>query len=355
MMWKSMLNLLVTARMVLRDTGEGGGGGAGETPAASVDTSDIQRPDDYPEDAWNSLADHEKAAFSITDEMVEDEEGDLSDDDLAAVAGDDDTSPAAAGDETPAAATPPAAAPAPTGNIPTDEDLLAFRPAVPASEIQVPAVEIPADIQQEITGLEAKLDELDAKFDNAEISHQDYRKEQREINKELSAANRKASEAVFELKAQARDNARFDLESKRTEDAFLNARSEYVEKDDKGEFTLKADALYGALEKAVEKITAQNPGKPLMWRLIEADKVVRNTFGMPPRTAAATPAPTSGKPKPPAAPLPNQPSIRDVPAAGDHDSDPFAYIDRISDPYQRERAINALSDTQRDAYERGAR
>jgi len=126
--------------------------------------------------------------------------------------------------------------------------------------------------------------------------------------------------------------------------------------------TEKSKMLWSAFSTKVNSLLADpaNEGKSGMQLLIEADRSVRKAFGMAPRGQKAAAVPAKGKqpvtPKVPAAKVPDSMvNLSEVPAAGEHESDPFAHIDRIKDPVLKEQALAAMTPQQEAAYLRSAR
>ena len=93
---------------------------------------------------------------------------------------------------------------------------------------------------------------------------------------------------------------------------------------------------------------------------VEADRAVRKAFDLParggkPGVKGEKPALSVVKPKVPAAPLPDQPNLAELPAAGEHDANPFAYIDGEKDPVKKEEMLAKLTPAQEEHYLRTGR
>jgi hypothetical protein len=414
MMRKSILNLLVNMFFLrlhaVPDEGSGGGGGGTADAASSTETeiSDTGEqaggpPEGFTRQEWENLLPAEQAAYGITDDAIaaQETETELTGEDLDAVAGeggadgDDadggdagsatedgkqgDVNDAAGSDGDGAAADQGAGTdgvgtdtPATDINaaaIPSDEDLLSFRPIIADSEIPIPE-DVPEILQSELDALETKADQLDSWFEAGEndkgepFSRAELRKAERELDKERQAVNRKITAHQIVQRDSLRENAIW----KQEQAAFIAARpAEYAEKDADGKITDRSRMLYGALSNQVNSMLSDpaNKGKSGIQILVTADRAVRKALGLPApgkQATATKPAakPVDAKPVIPKAPVATLTKGADInlariPAAGEHDADPFAHIDAIKDPYAKEQAILNLNDRQRDAYLRSAR
>ncbi len=224
-------------------------------------------------------------------------------------------------------------APAPAGQL-TDDDLLDFEPVISASEIVV-EYKPPAELQ-------AKLDDLEAKLDTGEIQRADYNKQRDEIR-----------DTITDQRQAARDAAREDLVWRKEQQYFLNARTEYLgDKKADGKFVhnLKSKTLMGALREAVSTISAdpKNANFSGMQLLIEADKAVKDAFGIKP--AAAAPAGPAAPPAKPPAKLPDDQTLADIPASAVNEtSGAFDELDKLTGEAYEE-ALARLPARMRNAY-----
>ncbi len=304
----------------------------------------------YSEDDLADLSDEEKSGLLIKDD---DEEGDKGDDidkgTLKDIAGEEETDEAriareavelaaAGGGEKTAEQI---AADAATLSVIPDEELAKFRPVVKPEE--VPEVDtVPPELDQKLTALEEK-------YDAGDIDLKEFSRERDTINRQIWRAQDKLSTEAREAK-----------EWEKTQAYFFRNRNEYLIM--KGEtYTpqeqIKRTAIYGALGKTVEAIMADPSKSHLtdMQILLEADRQVKEAFGITKPAAVATKkgaAPIINKPK---AALPNIVTLSDVPAAGRNsvDGDPFSALDHLSGEAY-EDALERLTDAQRKAYEDGA-
>jgi hypothetical protein len=358
MMWKSMLNMLVTC-MVLRAPEDAGGSAAPDKPAeapieagtadqreSESSSSSDGRPTDMTKQEWDNLTPGEQAGMRISDEEIEraesDEDDELDPDDLEAIANEGETKPADDGKKPAEGETKPVE----TVVLTSEEDLLSFRPTVSDTELTFDN-EVPAEIQTELDALDTKIDDLEAKFDDGDLTRTELNKAVREVNKEREAVNRK----VMQHQIQARDAKREEVVWLKEQSHFFTAHPEYSERESDGKtVTVKADAMYGAFNKAVERLNAkpENATKSGMQILVEANRLVRQAFGM---TAEAAKPAGEKKPLAPRAKLdPKAVNLSQIPAAGDHDADPFSYIDRMTDPYAKEQALANLTGPQLESY-----
>ena len=226
--------------------------------------------------------------------------------------------------------TPPEETPA---TLLTDDELLAFKPIILDSEIKVEE-QIPEELQ-------TKLEELDNKYEEGEIKLPEYNRERDVINRQ-----------IVRTTLQSENGMRDELVWQKTQKEFIRARPDYVGKDADGKFTLKAAALYGALNEAVKRLSDKYDGMKL---LIEADKSLRESLGIvAPKTAKVIPIKDT---KPAAV---DQPSVKDfrtlkdTPQAAVNDTDdPYAAIDKLTGEAY-EDALERLSPEQKRRYEDGA-
>ncbi len=336
--------------MILRDTAEAGGGGVASVP---------ERPTHVSEDEWEGLSDFEREALVETDEgegahqvlgdgtEYEEESMDFDEDTLAAIAGEEPKPAEVEEDSAPEvepvaeAAAEVESAPIETGTLPTDDELLSFRPRISDSEIPL-SDEVPAEIQ-------AKFDALEQQFTDGDIEASAYRAETNKLNRE-----------VMHYQIQQRDIAKDDLTWQKEQAAFVAARPDYRELEADGKtFSIRADAMFGALSKQVERLNSipANAAKSGMQILLEADKLVRQAFGLPLPGATAKPAvatapaatkPAAAETKPAAATRTVQ-TLSNVPVAeAEQVGNPFSAITRLSGE-KFEKALEQMSPAQREA------
>ena len=222
-----------------------------------------------------------------------------------------------------------------------DEELLKFRPVIAPAEL--PATDAVPE------ALATKLTDLDEKYDAGDIDMKGYMAERDKVNRE-----------IYRAQEGAVKQARETLEWQKTQKFFFQNRQEYLRLPtvtDTKEL-IRRDVLFGALGKMVESIT-NDPTKAHLTDiqiLIEADKAVKDAFGIKP--AAAGPGKEKvidiAKGKPPA-PLPDHVTLGDIPAAGAEDvgDDPYSALDKLSGEAY-EAALERLTPQQKDAYEAGA-
>jgi hypothetical protein len=360
-MFKGTILKLLAMAYILRDNPEGGGGGG--VP---------ERPEHVSEDEWEGLSTAEREALNETDEgegahqiLGEGEDlppdtDDLEEDVLAEIAGelpdeeeDTTTPPAPADDET----APPAAVTTTETTVDvSDEDLMAYRATVSDSELTF-TEEVPADIQTKLDALDAKLDEAEGWFDEGEkpdetkFTRTDLNKISREVAREREAINRE----IMQHQIRQRDVQRDDAIWMKEQRAFFAARKDYSEVEADGKtLTIRADALYGAINQQVKRLNniPANASKSGIQILIEADRAVRQAFGIPVASGkapapAAKPAAAPGKPP---ARVPNQPTLANVPVAeGEQVGNPFAAILRLSGE-KYEKAIEKMSPSQQENF-----
>ena len=230
----------------------------------------------------------------------------------------------------------------PEKTIAVDDDLLKFKPVIAESDL--PAVDsiIPAE-------LSTKLLALDEKYDAGEIEMKDYMSQREAINRNIYRAQDRSLGA-----------AREELAWQKTQLYFFENRPEYLKKDvTEPKELLRRDAMFGALEKMVSTMTTDPKYTHYsdMQVLIEADKIVKEAFGVKPTAVSS-----AGKDKlaaiikeKPKAPLPDHVTLGDIPAAGAEDvgDDPYAVLDKLTGEAY-EAALERLTPTQKDAYEAGA-
>jgi hypothetical protein len=183
-------------------------------------------------------------------------------------------------------ATPPAT----TGSDITDEQLLSFKPVINEADIKVDKPPVPDEVKQQLAALKTK-------FEDGEMDRDAYDEARDEINRELAT-----NQALFimERKQAIRDDLMWSQEQKE----FFKAKPYYVErlKDTQGNevtvkdaqgnstpvFTQKSVALFGAFGTVVKQLGNRYDHMKL---LIEADKVITETFGLkaaPVKATAAT-------------------------------------------------------------------
>ena len=347
-------------------------------------------PDGFTKATWENLLPAEREAFGITDEQIEEAEGELTEDDLDGAleeAGDVDeeaetpeqiaAKEKAEADRVAAlspedkAAEEAAKAAAPVDEvIPTDEQLLALRITILDSDIPLPKVdvEVPKELQEKIDALKKKRTEVNDWFDEGEkpdkteFTKKDLRKALDEIDDETATINQEIAELRMEARISQRDVERENRVWLGEQKAFIAATPEYHEKGTDGKLTDRSAMLFSAFASRVNLLLKDpaNVGKSGMLIQIEADRAVRKAFGLPPRGEKAKPAAATakgkGKPAAPAATVSKEVvNLAEIPAAGEHDADPFAAIDRIKDPIRREEMLAAMTPQQEAAYLRGAR
>ena len=226
-----------------------------------------------------------------------------------------------------------ATAAAPEGTI-TDEDLLDFEPVI--NEADLPAIDVVSD------DIKAKLKDLDEKFDAGDIERAAYNEQRDTLNRQVVMDNIKA-----------RDAAKADLVWRKEQVYFFTARPEYRgDKGADGKYVgnLKSKTLMGALREAVASISNDPKTANLsgMETLIAADKSVKELFGIKPAAAPAG----KGKEKPakPAAKLPGDQTLGDIPAAAPNEtSGAFAELDKLSGEAY-EDALAKMPERLRNAY-----
>ncbi len=370
------------------EAGTGGeGGGTSEEPGKSIPGI----PEGFNKSEWENLLPAEREAIGITNEQIEAAEGDLTEgelDDALGEAGEveEEETPEQIAAKEKAEADRVAAlsledkkkeedakAAAVTDEVvPTDEQLLSLRINIPDSDIPLPKVdiEVPKELADKIAALKAKRDEVNDWFeegekpDKTEFTKKDLRKALNEIDDETATINQEIAELRMEARISQRDVERENRVWLAEQKAFVAATPEYKEKDADGKLTDRSTMLWSAFAARVNLLLKDpdNAGKSGMQIQIEADRAVRKAFGLPPRgqKAGKAAAPTKEvKPAVPGATISKGVvNLAEVPAAGAHDEDPFAGIDRIKDPVQREQAIAAAMDKNpqfEQAYLRGAR
>ena len=351
---------------ILRDTTEAGGaGGAGQVEAGAASTTETTStreettstgagsiPEGFTKQEWDNLTPGEQAGFAITNEQINDEEDGFPDpDDLDGIleeGGEAAAKPEAAkpADTTGAEQAKPADAATETTTtdaapLVSDEDLLATRINVPAPEL---VKGIPEDWK-------AKFAEIDAQFKEGDLDDDARDAAKEELRQDLS-------DWKIQQRETARENALWIAEQR----TFLDARpGEYKEFLEDGKtFTDRSEMLFGALSSQVAKLLRDpaNKNKTGMQILIQADKIVCKTFNI---TRGAKPAAAAAKLAEPAKPAAPQAklskdavNLSTIPAAGTHDTDPFAWLDNLQG-IAKEEALAALTPQQEAAYMRGAR
>lgn len=339
----------------------------------------IEKPEEMSLQEWDNLTPGEQEGLGISDDAIEGEEGDITEEDLDAVLEEEEAESHTgktpeelaveaeeekariaalsepkriAAEQASAEAATAAALAAASVVEPSYEDILTFRPVISESEVPLPT-EVPAELQAKLDALDAKANDLDDQFDAGDITRSDLRTLERAIQKERDAINRE----VLQYQISQRDMAREDLKWKKEQLQFITTyAADYKQYAEDGKtLSDRSLAMFGALQGQVNRLISDPAwqDKPGMAILIEADKRVLSALGQPERGKGK--ATTTGKPAPPAAPLPNQPNLAQIPAAGEHDADPFAYIDRIKDPLAKEQAIASMGPEKQAAYLAGAK
>lgn len=340
---------------ILRNTTEAGGaGGAGqvEAGAGSTETTTEQPaasgvPEGFTKGEWDNLTPGEQAAFAITDEDIADNEDEFPDlEDLDAVIGEDDTAGEAKPDVTAAkpgdTTIPDAAAPAATTygtDGPTYEDFLSMQITAPAPPL---VTGIPAEWK-------AKLAEVDEKFREGDLDD-DAR----------DAAKDEIRQALTDWKIEQRDAAKESGVFAAEVEAFrVSMKDVYRVTDDKGVISRRSmmlDAAFVNEFNAMSKDPA-NASKTNRSLLIQADKAVREAFNIPAPGKKAAPVQQAAPAKPavPQARLSKDAvNLAALPAAGDHDTDPFAAVESLTG-IQKEEALARMTPAQEAAYLRGSR
>ncbi len=243
-----------------------------------------------------------------------------------------------------------------SGDLVSDEDLLSFRPHISSADLKV-ELTIPSDVK---TKYENDLKELRDQFDKDEISSSEY-ETRRDIIKD----------AFNDWKLEERDRLKEDRRAQVTwekeEQAFYAARPEYIgdkQPDNTYKKTPKSAALLGALNAAVQQIEEETPGLPGMQLLIKADRIVRETFGLPTtggKKTTSTPkkeettktAAQVAKEKPEPTPA-DTTNLGDIVSDKDNSvGDKFDIVDKMS-PRKREEWLAKQSPAVVDAYLAGA-
>ena len=317
-------------------------GGSAASTGIEVDVGSASGiPDGFSQNEWNQLTLGEQAGFLISAETVEEEEGEIKEDDLDAVIGEEGGDEGEdEGEDVPAdQAAGQAAVVSPVVPTGSYEDFLSTQVVVPTSTI--PLIK---GIPEQFKPLYA---DVESKFSEGDLDSRGYREAIREIDQD-----------VTDFKLTARDTAREQAVWNKEQEAFYaTVGEEYrqVEADNKT-LTAKSDMLFGALSSQYARLLKDpvNTGKSQKAVLVMADKAVREAFSMPlPGKAAAVPA--ALKPPVPAAKLAKGVvNLATVPPAGEHDADPFAHIDRMRG-VAKEEALAAMTPQQEAAYMRGAR
>ncbi len=314
-------------------------------------------PAGYTEEDWEGLSETEREG--IREGLKEDEEmdSDISDDDLAKVAGEEaesDTKTEAVetkqvenktetatgkevgGIDTEISATDQETVrkqPASTEDVITDEELLRYHPIIDERALPKMGEETVSP------ALQSKLSDLQAKFDAQEIPLADYISQRDTINRQIFRENAQAHQEVTA-------NERTRLVSEKYQDAFFSARPEYRENTTRGEM------LFAALDSAIKGIVAdpKNAGKSQMAIMLEGDKIVHETFGLPARGKAKptyTGNDASGKP---AARIPDEKTLADIPTAEKNESGDWMTAGDKLKGEAFEKWFERLTEDQRDAY-----
>ncbi len=220
----------------------------------------------------------------------------------------------------------------PGGPLPTDEELLQFRPVVLESEL--PALP-KMTVGEMPESLKVRLAEIEKKFTDGDLSDSQRLEEREKIRDEVYIARIEERDKAL-LK---RESDRGDLLWQKEQGHFLRSRPEYLEK------SLKGNAFFGALGQAV-KTLGEDPkfaGVSGIQLLIEADKAVKEAFGM-------TKVPAKEPEKKPPAPLPKGKTLTDVPnAAANLVEGAWTSLDKLTGEAY-EAALERMTPEQRDRY-----
>ena len=215
----------------------------------------------------------------------------------------------------------------------SDEDLLKFKATVTESELSA-VDKISADVQK-------KLDELDVKYDAGDIDLKAY-------NKDRDALNRQ----VVQENIRAQNETRTEIAWQKEQGHFLRSRAEYLgEKQADGKFkaNIRSNALFGALGEAVKSLEAERPGLAGMELLIEADRVVKETFGLS-KSKGATKASSQPEGEKPPARIPDTKTLSDIPAAAANMvGGPWDALDKLHGAAY-ESALEKLTEEQKQRY-----
>jgi len=261
------------------------------------------------------------------------------------------------GEEKPAEAVPVAEKPAgeeqPTVIVVTDEELLSYRPVIDETKLpQAPEEKISSEMQNKLDEIDKKYEDIEKRFDDGDITKAEASKERREADKERDSINRqimRENVGEYEIKKSA---AKFNLTWAAEQVTFFKARAEY--KIGEGS-TPKSRALFGALNSMVKEITADpaNNGLSGIAVLVKADKLVRESFGLPTPGKAKKAEEVVDK-KPPAE-IPDEKTLADLPASMPNDTGNWmTALDKLSgEPL--EKALAALTPSQRERYRTGAK
>ena len=343
-----------------------------ETPLPETVVSDIPMPEGMDPQTWATLTDAEREALHITPEEVEADQnaeaGELSEDDLDGVLEGEE---GATAEETAAeevrravlsvedrAAEDEAAAKLAAGNVdlPTDEDLLALKITVPTPNVPLPD-DVPAELQTKLDEIEAKETALEDQFEAGDITRPDMKKVEKELAKERKGIEKEILNEQLTRRdamvAEAQGNAGWQQAQK----AFFAGRPEYRETEGDGKtYTVKASALYGAIDSQVKRLNADpaNEAKSDMQILVEADRLVRKIFNLPApsKKAAAAAASVKKDEKAPAAVRPKLKTLAGTPeAASSQDASPYANLMNLKGE-EFERAIERMTTAQKEAFER---
>ena len=380
-MFRGTILRLLTMAYILRDNGEGGGGGT------------FERPEHITEAEWDDLSADEREGLTSTDEgegahtilgtgedAEDDEDGDeLTAEELAAILADKPAegktaeelaAEAAAAGKTPdeiAAAEAAAAATKTPEEIAaeaaaapevTDADLIAYRPTVSDSELAF-AKETPPEIQAKLDAIKQEVKDARAKFGEGDLTRE-------ALDDIIDAAADKrdaVNQELTEAKITTRDNQREALVWKKECNAFFAARKEYGEADTAADGTKtqteRAVMLHAALNAQIQRLNSL-PGsdtKSGMQILVEADKAVRKLFNLPAgKPAAAATVTIPGKEKPAAV---NRPALKEVSektlsgvpvAEGEHVDSMAKAVTRLNGP-KFEATLENMTDAQRRALE----
>ena len=379
-MFRGTILRLLTMAYILRDNGEGGGGGT------------FERPEHITEAEWDDLSADEREGLTSTDEGegahlilgtgedadLDDDEDELTAEELSAIledkpaegkTADELAAEAAAAGKTPEEI----AAEAATAKTPeelaaeaaalqvapevTDADLIAYRPTVSDSELAF-AKETPPEIKAKLDAIKQEIKDARAKFGEGDLTRE-------ALDDIIDAAADKrdaVNQELTEAKITARDSQREALVWKKECNAFFTARKEYGEADTAADGTKtqteRAAMLHAALNAQIQRLNSL-PGsdtKSGMQILVEADKAVRKLFNLPVGKPAVAAAAVPDKEKPAAV---NRPALKEVSektlsgvpvAEGEHVDSMAKAVTRLNGP-KFEATLENMTDAQRRALE----
>jgi hypothetical protein len=285
----------------------------------------------YTKDELLDLSDEEKDGLLIKDDESSEEKDEIDNESLMSVIG-EEAGETKDVDEKKEESVP--------GDPLTDEQLLSFRPVVRPEDLPS-SDEVPAEFEK-------KLSDLEEKYDNGDMEQRDYQRERDKINREIIRAQDNAANV-------AKINKEWEL----AQGHFLRNRPEYLRKPDQTDpkVLLRSDALYGALGKMVDVIVS-DPTKAHytdMQILVEADRAVKEAFGINQKQAGQKSKAVDIARGKPAARMPEMVTLSDIPsdAQNSTEGDPFAAIDRLTGQAY-EDAIERMTPAQKKAYEDSA-